>query len=147
MAMLDRMALRYGFRAHLNSAVPDFASLVSAGRLATQNRGFDPPGTGELWAIESLFPTAEIKVSTGLIESLGRIQYEIVMPSGQGIESAEALAKELAEALEAGTHVAYGSGSHAYVDRAERLLDRPVGAKWNALPVSVVWRAYTATAV
>lgn len=144
MALLDHNALILGFRAVLLASVPTVASMSSAGKIITDNRGEYPNASkGALYLDEIWQPNTEQRVATGTNASIGRIEYGVLVPRSDGTEAASALAHEIAEAFEPGTSVPYGTGRYAHVDRAERFAGFALTQAWYRVPVSILWRAYS----
>jgi len=137
-------SIRQTVRAHLETSVPAFASMASAGKVAWENRAFGPPSDGSLGAREALVPDVERWASTGLIEASGIAQYEIVAVAGNGTEAAEDLAQSIAEALEHGTSLLIQGSASDYlrIDRVSRDPGRPWDDQWYAVPVVAAWRTY-----
>lgn len=142
MAHVDLEAVRLAFRARLIAESARFASVVAAGRVESENVVIDKPG-GATWARETVILALEQKSASGQIETTGRVQFDTVVPIGQGTAESSAFAREVAEAFTPGVWLTLGDGTRVYVDRAERLTGVKWDGTWYASPVSVLWRVYT----
>ena len=155
---LDVRILREAFRATLRAAGEDLASI----RLLHENRRLKltkDTTRSKCWLREDLTIFEEVRSSTGLIEVYGELTYEVYGLRGRGTEIVDALAKEIAEAFEAGSSIS-ATGMNISVERAQRgpggLDDDPnsdirlqpgpspgPSSVWYRVPVYIKWRVFT----
>ena len=144
MAMPDLNKVRAVFHEKLQT----LTGIPTEARIWKENKTFTPPVKGTLWLRERLIPTAEAKVATKTAHAIGIIQYDVVHGFDQGVDSAETLAKTIAEGFEHGTDI-NSQGITVHIDRAQRAFGRiPLGEEghWWFIPVSIYWRTYATTA-
>ena len=144
MAHVDFEEIRLAFRARVIAQSARFAAVVAAGNAEAENAPKDRAG-GVTWTRETLFVAAEIGATIGdpLIETTGRIQFDLVVPIASGSSEAAAFAKEVAEAFRPGLGLTTAGGVGFVVDRSERLTAVVWDGTWYASGVSVLWRVYT----
>lgn len=144
MAMLDETALRQLFRKRVRSVLPRDV------QVAWENQTFEPPsledgiGPVVLWMRELVRTLDETKSSTGFIEAVGEVLYMIETPAGKGTEAADALAKIVAESLQAGQSLTSPTLT-VIVEHTERRPYRedPEHPAWTFKTVACRWRTFT----
>jgi hypothetical protein len=146
MAMLDEALLRRTFRDTLLgvSTIPDERTMI-----AWENEPFDPPqmvdvGPAPLWVKEHVRVLNESKSSTGFVEAVGETLYSVETPKNRGTEEADALAKAIAEALQAGNSLT-ATGLTVILEQTERRPYRedPNHPAWVFKTVACRWRTFT----
>lgn len=118
-------------------------------RVAWENRPFTPPSleTPTVWIKEHYVPNTESQVATGTIRALGMTRYDVMYPVGQGTETPEGVAFDIAERFRAPKDIVF-NGHEVEVYRTERLPSlggqrlEGTDAVWVAFPVKLEWRSY-----
>lgn len=149
--MLDLQTVRMGLRKHLVANSATAAGLDTGGKIAIENRNFDPPDDGSMFMRENFMPGTERHIAFKMVEVLGRVQYDCIVRAGSGTKTAEAFALEIAQAFRPGSQPDFFpvvAGKKIAIDRTERLPQRAFGVLgdsqelWVAYSVSISWRAY-----
>lgn len=141
MSHFDRSEFLYATRTTL-ATVSSYPgdSLVHA-----VNREFDRPdhSDGAIYVRELLRVQEEPVSSSGYIHAFGRCNYDVFVPRGAGMEDAETLAKEIADAFR-GQQSLTATGFAIVISRSERGDLRPSSVPdWSFIPVSFLWRVST----
>lgn len=144
MSMLNVDDLLGAFRDRLDT----LSGIPAASKRAYENTTFDPIGVEDEWLRETLLITDEIKSATGTIESYGEVRYGIFTPRGSGITTVNAIAKTIAEGFEEGQAL-QKNGLEIIIEGSARGQGRPDpdDSIWYMVPVTVLWRAFTAAAI
>ena len=144
MTLLNESTLRTVMRTQLKTV----ASLPASKYRAWENRKFKPPEADEdqPWIREHVSILSERKSSTGYVEAVGTTQYSVYVPAGRGTAQADALAKAIAEAFEAGQSLT-GTGLTVILERTERAPYRVDASDsiWVFKTVTSRWRVFTSS--
>ena len=107
--------------------------------LQKENLGFttpDPslPAVGEdhqsrIWLRERFQPNVEDQIAYDLIQAIGRIQYDVVCPSGMGTDEIEAIANDIVTVFKPGTPIE-GFGVKFLIDESSRGSGFEFGDNW-----------------
>jgi len=130
-----------GIRQALRNRLLTVTGIVPEERIAPQNRPFTPPEPPAPWIRETLLIAGEGRVSTGAVESRGRVQYDVITPQGMGTEFAEDLSTAIADSFEAANGLS-DEGVELVIDRVERGSGRQFDPAWWFVPVNVAWRSF-----
>lgn len=146
---VDEVEVKRLFRAKLRAV----ASYPGDALVAWENVGFAKPtvpAAGDpstpVFVQEQYRMLSETRVGSAILEALGEALFLVHVPKNRGTEAADRLAKEIADALEAGGHLP-GDGFAVILEHTERrpYRESQTDPGWVFKPVATRWRAFTPT--
>lgn len=117
---------------------------VTVDLVALENRGgfhAPEPKAGKFWIREHLRVSSEVHAAWDEVESIWRMQYDVVVPRNFGTELGEEKAALIMDAFKPGTSI-NSQGILLSIDRHERLPYLQLDDVWVLFPVSVRLRTY-----
>lgn len=108
MTVLDLEILRRTFRLRLFAKTQ-----VTSDRLYRENLAVDALEVAEdsYTVRETLLVTQEVAVSTGLVEALGQMRFDVYVRRGQGTELLDCVSKEIVDAFKPQQSISSADGS------------------------------------
>ena len=129
-------------------ALTTVATLQSGGLAQWENRDFNiPKPVAGLWLREQMLPINERQIGNLMLQLDSYMRYDVFSPFGKGTETADQLAKQVADQFKACTSLV-GSGTTAGVDitivRSEILNGRQgqTDDPWWMIPVQITFAAF-----